>query len=214
MMLMKVPVSARLDAESVAFLDGVRESRGLKSRSEALELAIRALRDACGDAPVPTLYDVPHNITKRERHGGEDIWVHRKGATRAFPPERMKGTAFDDVGSPVLIPGSMGTASYVLLPGRNAEEALASVNHGAGRRMSRTEASGGRRGRQKRPAAISDEDFRRAMKGVFLYAADMRGAKEEAPQAYKDIDEVIAVVAGAGLADPVARLTPLAVLKG
>jgi tRNA-splicing ligase RtcB len=182
---------------------------------ELMAMTVRSVvRSLYGQIPIRTVYDVPHNITKKERHNGEDIWVHRKGATRAFPPERMAGTPFEDCGSPVLIPGSMGTASYVLLPGPNAEETLASVNHGAGRRMSRTAAAGGRHGRMKHAAAISDADFREAMKGIFLFAADPRSAKEEAPQAYKDIDEVIEVVTGAGLALPVARLKPLAVLKG
>lgn len=178
-------------------------------------LARACVRRVLGDIPMPSVYDVPHNITKLEEHGGRSVWVHRKGATRAFPKERMKGAPYEDLGSPVLIPGSMGTASYLLLPGERAEEALCSVNHGAGRRMSRSEAAGGRRGRRKgRPAAISDRDFADAMRGIHLVAGDRRAAKEEAPQAYKDIDEIIGIVAGAGLAEPIARLKPLAVLKG
>lgn len=180
-------------------------------------LARAVVRGFYGDIPIRSVYDVPHNITKKEEHGGRPIWVHRKGATRAFPEERMRGTPFEDTGSPVLIPGSMGTASYLLLPGANVEDAMCSVNHGAGRRMSRTEAAGGRRGRRRqkgREAAISDEEFEQAMRGIYLIAGNRRTAKEEAPQAYKDIDEVIRVVAGAGLAEPVARMAPMAVLKG
>jgi tRNA-splicing ligase RtcB len=179
-------------------------------------IARSAIRSVLGEIPIASVYDVPHNMTKKEPHGGRTLWVHRKGATRAFPPERMRGTTFEDTGSPVLIPGSMGTASYLLLPGDNAEDSLCSVNHGAGRTMSRSEAAGGRRGRRRkgRQAAISDEDFRKAMEGVHLIAANRHAAKEEAPQAYKDIDEVIRVVHGAGLAYPVARMVPLAVLKG
>lgn len=166
------------------------------------------------DLPLPCLYDVPHNIAKLEEHGGTKYWVHRKGATRAFPAELMQGTKFAATGQPVLIPGSMGTASYVLAGTESGREALYSVNHGAGRKMSRTAASGvGRRG-ARHEAAITDEEFRRSMEGVLLLCEDRRTIKAEAPGAYKDIDEVIAVVSGAGLAVPVARLRPLAVLKG
>ena len=97
----------------------------------------------------------------------------------------------------------------------SGEKSLYSVNHGAGRVMSRTEAAGGRKRRgKKRVAAISDEEFRRSMDGIYLIAADRRAVKEEAPAAYKDIDKVIETVAEAGLALPVARLVPRAVLKG
>jgi len=185
-------------------------------------LVRRNLRHVLGDVPLPIIYDVPHNMAKHEEHDGEKIWVHRKGATRAFPPERMGGTPFADVGQPVLIPGSMGTASYVLVGTPESKATYYSVNHGAGRTMSRTEAAGGRRGWGKkrrrakggRPAAISDEDFKKAMEGVFLIAENRWSVKEEAPQAYKDIDEVVRVVVAAGLANVVARMVPLAVLKG
>lgn len=164
--------------------------------------------------PMPTLYDVPHNIAKLEEHGGTKYWVHRKGATRAFPPELMQETQYAATGQPVLIPGSMGTASYVLAGTQSGREALYSVNHGAGRKMSRTAASGVGRHGAKHEGAISDEEFRRSMEGVLLLCEDRRTIKAEAPGAYKDIDEVIAVVSGAGLAVSVARLRPLAVLKG
>ena len=161
------------------------------------------------------LYDVPHNIAKLERHPGGTFWVHRKGSTRAWDRERMRGTAFSDLGQPVLIPGSMGTASYVLAGLESGEVSLFSVNHGAGRVMSRTAAAGGRKGRKrKQESAISDDDFKQSMKGIYLIAADRRAVKEEAPAAYKDIDAVIETVTAAGLAAAVARLVPQAVLKG
>ena len=172
-------------------------------------------RHMYGDVPMPLVYDVTHNMAKLETHEGRELWVHRKGATRAFPPELMRGTRFSKIGQPVLIPGSMGTASYVLVGAGRAEESLYSVNHGAGRVMSRTAATGhGRRGQKRRPPAISDQRFKETMRGITLICADRRSAKEEAPDAYKDIDGVIKVVAGAGLADVVARVRPLAVLKG
>ncbi|MCX7847863.1 MAG: RtcB family protein [bacterium] len=179
------------------------------------ELIRRNVRHYYGkELAMPCLYDVPHNIAKLEEHGGVRYWVHRKGATRAFPGELMEGTEYVGTGQPVLIPGSMGTASYVLAGTRSGEEALYSVNHGAGRKMSRTAASGVGRHGAKHEAAISDEEFRRSMEGVLLLCEDRRTIKAEAPGAYKDIDDVIAVVSGAGLALPVARLRPLAVLKG
>jgi len=167
------------------------------------------------ETPVRLLYDVPHNIAKFELHGGRTLLVHRKGATRAFGPRRMVGSSFADTGQPVLIPGSMGTSSYILAGVDGAGASLNSVNHGAGRAMSRTEAGGKwRKGKMVRPPAVSDEDFRRAMGDVFLIAESKRTMKEEAPQAYKDIDQVMETVLGAGLANCVARTRPLAVLKG
>jgi len=178
-------------------------------------LVRRNFRHSHPGISMPTVYDVPHNIAKLEEHGGEPLWVHRKGATRAFPPGRMAGTPFARIGQPVLIPGSMGAASYILLCGPRAAEALFSVNHGAGRAMSRTAAAGvSRKGKVKVQARISDEEFRESMKGIVLIAEDKRTIKEEAPAAYKDIGAVIEAVVGAGLAAVVARMKPLAVLKG
>ena len=175
-----------------------------------------AIRQAYGDVPLPLIYDVTHNMVKREKHGKNLLWVHRKGATRAFPASRMQNTPFAQTGQPVLIPGSMGTASYVLVGTEESSESLHSVNHGAGRVLSRS-AARGKKGKGKkgpRPAAISDKEFARSMEGVHLVCNSRRTIKEEAPGAYKDIDAVISVVKGAGLALPVVRLCPLAVLKG
>jgi tRNA-splicing ligase RtcB len=182
-----------------------------------MALLVRAVlrRHSTADLPLPCVYDVAHNIAVIEQHHGRTYCVHRKGATRAYPPGLMSGTPFATTGQPVLIPGSMGTASYVLAGTPSGAESLFSVNHGAGRTMSRTAASGrNRRGRPVREAAISDRDFAASIEGVTLICEDHRTIKEEAPGAYKDIDAVIAVVTGAGLARPVARLRPLAVLKG
>jgi tRNA-splicing ligase RtcB len=168
------------------------------------------------DIQLPLIYDVAHNIAKFERHNGKMLLVHRKGATRAFDAERMKGTVFADIGQPVLIPGSMGTASYLLIGIPEGARSLFSVNHGAGRMMSRTQAAGkrGKRGRKKREAAVSDEEFRRSMEGIYMICEDRGSIKEEAPMAYKDIDLVIETVTGANLARAVARMVPTAVLKG
>ena len=144
------------------------------------------------------LYDVAHNIIKKEKYliDGEEVEVavHRKGATRAFP------------GQPVLIPGSMGTASYVLVGTEKGKEAWYSTCHGAGRRMSRHAAI----------RALSGQEVINQLKakGILIKCYSMRGIAEEAPQAYKNIDEVVEVVHQAGLSKKVARLVPLAVIKG
>ncbi len=170
-----------------------------------------------GEVKLPLVYDVTHNIAKYEEHFGSEIWVHRKGATRAFGGERMAGTLFAQTGQPIITPGSMGTASYLLVGTGNSEESLSSVNHGAGRVMSRTAALGKSHRHRDRfvgPAMISDEEFKRSMEGIRLIAADRRRVKEEAPAAYKDIDEVVRIVVECGWAKAVARMVPLAVLKG
>ncbi len=154
-----------------------------------------------GPTPMALVYDVTHNMAKQETYEGRKLWVHRKGATRAFGPGLMKGTPFEQVGQPIITPGSMGTASYLMVGTGNSEESLCSVNHGAGRVMSRTAASGkGRHGRNAGEAMISDDEFKRSMAGVKLITADKRRIKEEAPAAYKDIDEVVRIVSECGWA--------------
>ena len=154
------------------------------------------------------VYDVAHNVAKLETHGGREVCVHRKGATRAFPAGSDDvPAAFRDVGQPVFIPGSMGTASFVLvgLPGA-MEQSFGTTCHGAGRRMSRT---GARR-------QITGAELRHQLesRGIVVRCPSNRGLAEEAPFAYKDVDRVVAVVEGAGLAARVARLEPLGVVKG
>jgi tRNA-splicing ligase RtcB len=178
-------------------------------------LVRRSFNRMFGPTPLKLVYDVTHNMAKLEKHGRTELWVHRKGATRAFGPKRMTASVFAQTGQPIITPGSMGTASYLLVGTGNSEESLSSVNHGAGRVMSRTAARGkARRGRVVTPALISDEQFKRSMEGVKLIAGDRRKIKEEAPGAYKDIDEVVRIVTECGWAKSVARMIPLAVLKG
>jgi len=178
-------------------------------------LVRRCFNRMFGPTPLPMVYDVTHNMAKLETHGGDRLWVHRKGATRAFGPERMAASIFAQTGQPIITPGSMGTASFLLVGTGNSAESLCSVNHGAGRVMSRTAARGkARRGRVVTPALISDEQFKRSMKGIKLIAGDRRKIKEEAPDAYKDIEEVVRIVVECGWAKAVARMVPLAVLKG
>ncbi|MDI3279999.1 MAG: RtcB family protein [Bacillota bacterium] len=151
------------------------------------------------------VYDVAHNIAKFEEHGGRRLLVHRKGATRALPAGHPGNPlCYRETGHPVLVPGSMGTASYVLVGTPAAAETFFSVNHGAGRVLSRSAAR----------RSISQEDFARSMGDVLSNAPDYRALVDEAPLAYKDIDEVVETLAEIGLTRKVARLVPRAVIKG
>ena len=154
------------------------------------------------------IYDVAHNVAKLECHQGRMLCVHRKGATRAFPAGSTEiPAAYRTVGQPVFIPGSMGTSSFVLVGLQGAmERSFGTTCHGAGRRMSRT---GARR-------EISGAELRRRLEaeGIVVRCPSDRGLAEEAPFAYKDVERVVAVVEGAGLAGRVAQLVPLGVVKG
>jgi tRNA-splicing ligase RtcB len=158
------------------------------------------------------VYDVAHNMAKIETHQMDgravQLCVHRKGATRAFGPGHPDVPGdYRSVGQPVLVPGSMGTASYVLVGAANAMEyTFGSCCHGAGRVMSRSDAKRQVRGETLRSELEHD--------GIVVRAGSLAGLAEEAPQAYKDVDRVVAVVEAAGLARIVARLEPLAVIKG
>jgi len=154
------------------------------------------------------VYDVAHNMAKLEEHGGGLLCVHRKGATRAFGPSHPETpAAYRAVGQPVFIPGSMGTASYVLAGTDEALEAsLGSTCHGAGRRMSRHAAILSRPGHEVRRELEE--------RGIVVRCPSNREVAEEGPHAYKDVERVVDVVAGAGLARKVARLVPIGVVKG
>lgn len=178
-------------------------------------LVRRCFNRMFGPTPLDMVYDVTHNMAKLETHSGDNLWIHRKGATRAFGPKQMLSSIFARTGQPIITPGSMGTASFLLVGTGNSEESLNSVNHGAGRVMSRTAALGkSRRGKTTTQALITDDQFKRSMKGIKLIAGDKRRIKEEAPDAYKDIEEVVRIVIECGWAKAVARMVPLAVLKG
>jgi len=158
------------------------------------------------------VYDVAHNMGKIETHQVEGetmkVCVHRKGATRAFGPgaEDLPGE-YRQIGQPVLVPGSMGTSSWVLKGTQTAmERSLGSSCHGAGRTMSRSEA--------KRKVWGEDLRDRLENEGIAIRAGSMAGLAEEAPLAYKDVAEVVGTVAGSGIAEKVALLKPLAVIKG
>jgi tRNA-splicing ligase RtcB len=171
-----------------------------------------ALRGVVRDASLHQVYDIAHNMGKVETHdvAGESVrvCVHRKGATRAFGPG-FEGLPprYRPFGQPVLVPGSMGTASWVLLGTQGSMElSFGSTCHGAGRRMSRHQAKRSVRGDRLRAQMEAG--------GIVVRAGSLPGLAEEAPQAYKDVDAVVEVVCRVGIATKVARLRPVAVIKG
>ncbi|MGA8303130.1 MAG: RtcB family protein [Thermoplasmata archaeon] len=161
---------------------------------------------------LSVVYDISHNMAKVEEHavdgGRKKLLVHRKGATRAFPAGRDEVPArYRPYGQPVLIPGDMGTASYVLAGlATSMDRSFGSSCHGAGRRLSRHAAV----------RAFRYEEVTRALssRGIVVRSASREGVTEEAPGAYKDVEEVVKVAEGAGLTRRVARLVPLGVVKG
>jgi tRNA-splicing ligase RtcB (3'-phosphate/5'-hydroxy nucleic acid ligase) len=158
------------------------------------------------------VYDVAHNIAKFEDHridgGTKTVCVHRKGATRAFPPGHPEvSEAYRGIGQPVLIPGSMGTASWILVgQPESMAKTFGTTCHGAGRRMSRTAAVKEAHGR--------DIDRELEQMGIIARARSRRELSEEQPKAYKDVDAVVDVVHRTGLSKKVARLRPVGVIKG
>ncbi|MFH1489459.1 MAG: RtcB family protein [Pseudomonadota bacterium] len=186
------------------------------NRQVLMSLTEQTIMDALLISPkelgMELLYDVCHNIAKKEIHkvNGQEVvlCVHRKGATRSLPPGHPKlPSIYRSTGQPVLIPGDMGTASYVLAGAPGAmESSFGSCCHGAGRVLSRTQAMKRAKGR-----AINRE---LEDQGIFVQSRGKKTLKEEIPEAYKDVSQVVEVVHKAGLAKKVARLRPLGVIKG
>jgi len=184
----------------------------LANRQILTDLVRKVFRDVLPEARLPLLYDVSHNTCKVETHRVGDetrqLYVHRKGATRAFGPGHPDlPEALRAAGQPVLIGGSMGTGSYVLAGTRESEAlAFSSACHGAGRAMSRHQALRTWKGRK----VVDDL----AARGILIRSPSMRGIAEEAPEAYKDVSAVVDAADAAGLARKVARLEPLVCVKG
>jgi tRNA-splicing ligase RtcB len=172
----------------------------------------RVFRRSPEELGMEIVYDVAHNIAKREKHVFDGrtvtVWVHRKGATRAFGPDRPEvPEKYRQYGQPVLIPGDMGTESYVLVGTEQAmKETFGSTCHGAGRVMSRNEAV----------RRFTADSIRRKLgeKGIYIRAASNKVVAEESPDAYKDVGLVVDVTHGAGISRKVAKLVPLGVVKG
>lgn len=172
----------------------------------------RVFKQSESDLGMDLVYDVAHNIAKVEKHkvGKEEkeVVVHRKGATRAFPANRDEvPLKYRDMGQPVFIPGSMGTASWILLGQPNSMNlTFGSTAHGAGRTMSRSKA--------RRQYTESDVKQSLSDKGIFVKALTRDGVVEETPEAYKDVDAVVNVSHELGIATKVAKLLPIGVIKG
>jgi tRNA-splicing ligase RtcB len=184
----------------------------LANRQIITHLTRQAFAQVLPEASLDLLYDVSHNTCKLEQHAVDGIrrqlYVHRKGATRAFGPGHPDvPEALRAVGQPVLIGGSMGTGSYVLAGTVESEaRSFSSACHGAGRAMSRHAATKHWQGRK----LVADL----AHRGIIIRSPSMRGVAEEAPGAYKDVSEVVDAADAAGLARKVARLEPMACVKG
>ena len=203
-----VPVTSR---EGRRYLGAMAAAANYARANRQLlaEAASRVLA-ATASTPLHLVYDVSHNLATLETHqvygAAVRLCVHRKGATRALPPGHADLPAdLREAGQPVLIPGSMGTSSYVLA-GVAGGDAFASACHGAGRLMSRHQAA----------RSITGPELRRRLErqGIAVRGASARGLAEETPQAYKDITKVVEAAEGAGLCRKVARLVPLGVIKG
>jgi tRNA-splicing ligase RtcB len=184
----------------------------LANRQVITHLVRQAFSEVIPDAKLTLLYDVSHNTCKVEEHlvNGKPkrLFVHRKGATRAFGPDYPGlPEALKAVGQPVLIGGTMGTASYILVGTSEGEQlSFSSSCHGAGRQMSRHQAT-----KQWRGRAVVDE---LASRGIIVRSPSMRGVAEEAPGAYKDVTAVVDAADQAGLSRKVARLEPILCVKG
>lgn len=204
-----VPVES---AEGRSYLSAMAAAANYaQANRQVLAAAARkAFFEAIGTGEIDLLYDISHNLAKIETHDFDGrprrLCVHRKGATRALPPGHADlPEDLREVGQPVLVPGSMGTASYVLAaiqPGG----AFSSACHGAGRALSRHQAK-----RKVRGADLRDQ---LEAAGIAVRASSVQGLSEEAPFAYKDVDEVVTTCERAGLARRVARLRPVGVVKG
>lgn len=212
-------VCAPLDShEGISYLSAMRAAANYAfANRQVLTHYVRlsfeqTLAGKVQDWSLHQVYDIAHNIGKVENHivDGEDIkvCVHRKGATRAFGPGSPEiPMKYQKIGQPVLVPGSMGTSSWVLTgTDENMKNTFGSSSHGAGRVMSRKKAS----------KLIRGDALQRDLEkqGIIVKSRSMRGLAEEAPQAYKDVDEVVRTISGANIGKKVARLKPLVVIKG
>lgn len=154
---------------------------------------------------LKTVYDITHNLARRERINGHEIVSHRKGAIRGLPPQHPETPlAYEDVGHPIIVPGNMASGAYVLRATPAVKETWYTVNHGAGRKMSRRQAN----------ESFSTEVFRESMQDVVLLGTAHDKLLDESPPAYKGLDPVIDTLVDIGIVEKVARLKPRAVIKG
>lgn len=159
---------------------------------------------------TPVLYDLMHNYALKEFHRGQPMPVHRKGATRALPPKHFLNTpAYKETGHPALIPGSMGTSSYIMVGREEGLKNFYSICHGAGRTRSR----------RATKEMVTVDQFEQSLKvgsedEVMVNHRSLETILDECPQDYKDVDQIIDSVVGASLADVVAKCKPMAAIKG
>jgi tRNA-splicing ligase RtcB (3'-phosphate/5'-hydroxy nucleic acid ligase) len=172
----------------------------------------QSFKEIFPESEVNAIYDIAHNICKMEEHKidgqKKKVYVHRKGATRAFPPGNIViPEKYREFGQPILLPGSMGTASYILVGGeRSMDISFGSTAHGAGRVMSRRKAKELFRGETVKAELEKQE--------IYVKAASWKGISEEAPGVYKDVDEVVKISDSVGIGKIVVKLRPLGVVKG
>ncbi len=191
---------------------GAAANFGFVNRQVIISRVREAFRKFLPDSELKLVYSLAHNIAKIERHSvdGEErkLLVHRKGATRAFGPGNSNLTGiFRETGHPVLVPGDMGSASYLLVgTAGNENISFSSSCHGAGRLLSRT--------KSLKEFNSSEVISKLEKRGIYLKAQSRQVVSEEAPGSYKNIDDVIHSVEGAGLTRTLARMTPLGVVKG
>lgn len=205
------PINSELGKDYLSAMAGAANF-GFANRHLIMHQVRQSFKKFFPKSELSLVYDIAHNIAKFEEHkvNGKnmEVLVHRKGATRSFGPGNKDiPLKYRNVGCPIFIPGSMGTSSYILAGTSKAEEiSFGSTAHGAGRIMSRSEAS----------KKISSKDLKKELddRGVILESGSMSGAVDEAPKAYKDVDEVVRVSNELGIGKIVAKLKPLGVVKG
>ncbi len=209
--LINAPIKSELGQKYLKAM-GSAANFGFANKQMITHWIRESLEKIFGNTEINVVYDVCHNIAKIEEHNidgkKKTVCVHRKGATRSFGPGRDElPEVYRNIGQPVLIPGSMGTASYILVGTKQAEElSFASTAHGAGRVASRSEMLRNFRGEQIKKQL--------EQKNIFLKGASWKGIAEEAPQAYKNVSEVVEVSHQLGIGKKVVKVVPLGVIKG
>jgi tRNA-splicing ligase RtcB len=216
-----LPDSERYRHEAAQFWDSIHNAANFAfaNRIFLAIMAVEGLRRVCGDVGCSLLYDAPHNFLWKEVVDGQEVVIHRKGACPARGFEGMAGTPFAYYGEPVLVPGSMGASSFVLA-GQGSRESLYSASHGAGRSLSRGDALKGHveefrqflaRFRVVTPVDLRRQDIKLRRD---IVEKKLEAIKQEAPYAYKGIGPIVETLTDAGIARPVAELTPLMTVKG
>jgi tRNA-splicing ligase RtcB len=216
-----LPLGEKHQGEVSRFWDSLHNAANFAfaNRQFLALMALASLREAVGEADFSLLYDAPHNLVWRMQDQGEDLFVHRKGACPARDALALQDTPFAYHGEPVLVPGSMGASSFILV-GQGRAEALWSASHGAGRALSRGDAAKGHdeefRRFLKEFSVVTPVDFRRPdiQMRRDIVEKKLADIKQEAPHAYKGIGPIVDTLTRAGIARPVAELVPLMTIKG